>query len=103
MVSGESTYGETHLGNADVLNPGGEVIAVGRLSAMKYLDAEGESRWHGHFTAVAPPNAVDDLDGEFILRLGDGTQHLVMIEQELNSQLAPGVQLSVTGLGAPPY
>ncbi len=54
-MNGESTYGETHLGNVDLMNERGEVIAVGKFSAAKYVDEDGSERWQGHFTAVAPP------------------------------------------------
>jgi hypothetical protein len=89
MVSGESTYGETHLGNVDVLDEGGAVVAVAKLSAMKYVDDDGHSHWEGHLTAVAPPTAAQELDGQFVLRLADGTTHSAVIEsQQMNSQLS---------------
>lgn len=104
MVSGESTYGETHLGNVDVLDSGGQVVAVGKLSAAKHVDDAGQSSWQGHLTAVAPPNAVQDLDGQFTLRLPDGSTHTAVIEsQQMNSQLSPGMEIAVTGVGEPPF
>jgi hypothetical protein len=104
MVSGESNYGETHLGNVDVLDTGGEVVAVGKLSAMKYVDDDGHSRWQGHLTAIAPPNAAQELDGEFTLRLPDGSRHVAVIEHEqMSSQLSPGIEVAVMGVADPPF
>ena len=106
MVSGESNYGETHLGNVDVLGTGGEVLAVGKLSAMKYVDDDGHPRWQGHITAIAPPTAAQDLDGEFMLRLPDGSQHKAVIEHDQlsgSSQLSPGIEVGVIGVDDPPF
>jgi hypothetical protein len=104
MVSGESNYGETHLGNVDVLSSAGEVVAVAKLSAMKYQDDDGTSHWQGHLTAIAPPTAAGELDGEFTLRLPDGSSHKAVIEsQQMNSQLSPGMDMAVTGVGEPPF
>ncbi len=104
MTSGESTYGETHLGNVDVLSLRGEVIAVGKLSATKYLDESGDSCWEGHLTALAPPSVAQELAGEFALRFADGSKHTAVIEhQETSSQLSPGMEISVVGVGPPPF
>jgi hypothetical protein len=105
MVTGESNYGEAHLGNVDVLNGGGQVIAIGKLSAMKFLDDDGSARWQGHLTAVAPPEAAQDLTGEFTLRMPDGNEVAAVIEfsHEGSSQISPGLEVAVTGVDAPTF
>ncbi|MBX7110345.1 MAG: hypothetical protein K1X87_00675 [Dehalococcoidia bacterium] len=102
-MNGESTYGETHLGNIEVLNDRDEVVAVGRLSGAKYEDA-GATRWQGHLTAVAPPGVAQDLVGEYRLRFPDGSLHPALVEYDGSaSQLSPGLEVAVEGLGAPPF
>jgi hypothetical protein len=103
-MTSESSYGETHLGNVDVMNGKGEVVAVGKLSAMKYQDEDGKQRWQGHLTALAPASAAQDLDGEFALRFPDGSSHKAIVEQQqTTSQLSPGLDVSVLGTGEPPF
>lgn len=104
MTSGDSVYGEAHLGNVDVLNPRGEVVAVGKLSAAKYLDEGGRSRREGHLTALAPPSAAQGLEGEYGLRFEDGSMHAAIAEHaDTSSQLSPGLEISVTGVDEPPF
>lgn len=99
MVSGESNYGEKHMGNVDVLDTGGAVVAVGKLSVMSFIDDDGRSRWQGHLTAIAPPTAAHELDGEVTLRLPDGSKHMAVIESDqMSSQLSPGIEVAVIGL-----
>lgn len=103
-MTSDSSYGETHLGNVDVLNADGEVIAVGKLSATKFQGEDGKQRWQGHLTALAPASAAEDLDGEFALRFPDGSSHRAVVEQQqTTSQLSPGLDVSVVGTGEPPF
>lgn len=103
-MNGESTYGETHLGNVEVLNERDEVVAVGKLSAARRVGDGGEARWEGHLTAVAPPGVAQDLAGEYSLRLPDGSRHPAVVEYDGSaSQLSPGMEVSVLGTGAPPF
>ena len=103
-MNGESTYGETHLGNVEVLNDDGEVIAVRKLAAPNYPGEHDDPRWQGHLTALAPPGASHDLDGEYTLRFPDGSQHRAIVEDDGSaSQLSPGLEVAVFGTGDPPF
>jgi len=103
-MNGESTYGETHLGNVEILNQQDEVVAVGKLSAAKHVGEDGEERWQGHLTALAPPGVAQDLVGEYSLRLPDGSLHAAFVEYDGSaSQLSPGMEVAVLGIGAPPF
>jgi len=103
-MNGESTYGETHLGNVEVLNDREEVVAVGKLSAARRGGEHGEERWEGHLTAVAPPGVAQDLTGEYSLRLADGSRLRAFVEYDGSaSQLSPGMEVSVLGTGTPPF
>jgi hypothetical protein len=103
-TSGESTYGETHLGNVELLNDRQEVVAVAKLSASKYVGAEGQPRWQGHLTALTPPGVAQDLVGEYALRFPDGALHPAFVEYDGSaSQLSPGMEVTVEGTGAPPF
>lgn len=103
-MTGESTYGETHLGNVDVLNESGEVVAVGKLAGAKHVDEDGTARWQGHLTALAPPGVAQDLVGEYALRFPDGRVHNAFIEYDgTASQLSPGMEVAVIGTGESPF
>lgn len=103
-MNGESTYGETHLGNIELLNERDEVVAVARLAAAKYEGDGGEAQWQGHLTAVAPPGVEQDLVGEYRLRFPDGSLHRAFVEYDGSaSQLSPGMEIAVQGIGAAPF
>lgn len=103
-ANGESTYGESHIGNVEVLNDRGEVVAVAKLTASKRNGEDGETRWQGHLTALAPPGVAEDLDGEYVLRFENGDLHSAVIEYDGSaSQLSPGMEVAVLGMGAPPF
>ncbi|MEZ4552927.1 MAG: hypothetical protein R3B59_03390 [Dehalococcoidia bacterium] len=102
-MNGESAYGETHLGNVEVMNEQGEVVAMAKLTAWKDTDGE-ESRWQGHLTALTPPGVAQDLVGQYSLRLPDGTLHEAFVEYDGSaSQLSPGMEVTVLGVGEPPF
>jgi hypothetical protein len=104
VTTSDASYGEKDVGNVDILGADGEVIAVGKLSAIKFKDEGGEEHWRGHLNAIAPPSAAPDLNGQFKLRFSDGSEHSAFVEQEqTTSQLSPGLDLAVEGDGAPPF